>query len=122
MLKSLVQIQDQITGYTCNMTPADDVTSIRDLQERYNYVDEDNVYYPFKPDSLSERIREGLGLEVDIPVVNRGNITLGSGKAMYVDDVYGYTYDAMENYNNFVTNVLLRGQAYVEDGPGSEDY
>lgn len=114
MIKALKQIQSQINDYTCDLTPTDDITSIADLQNNYNYIDEKDRYYPFKPDSLSEIIRESLGLEIDIPVVNRGVITLGEGSPMYVDDVYGYTFDAMENYNNFVTNILLRGQQYVE--------
>lgn len=115
MLRALELVQNQLETIPCNITPITHDLNIETLQRDYNYLDEDDIYYPFRPDSIAEKIRTALGIDIDIPIVNDNMITLGSGKPAYNYDIDGYTYDTMENYNNYVTNVILQGERYEHD-------
>lgn len=109
MINSLHKIQERIKDGTQEV-PMYDVESIRELQEIYNY--DDDRYYQFRPNSLSETIRQNLGLEIDIPTVKQETIVLGDGDPMYFDKIDGYTFDDMERTNNYITNVLLQGELF----------
>lgn len=112
MLRALELVQNQLDTIPCNITPITHDLTIEELQRDYNYVDEEDIYYPFRPESISEKIRNALRLDVDVPIVNDNRIVLGSGRPAYEYTIDGYTFDTMENYNNYVTNVMLRGQKY----------